>query len=375
MCQKVRVLALCGCNSLIKRGVEQFLINIYKNIDHDKVSIDFLTAVKCENNDFFELTEKYGDRVIEFGIGSSKWKKYRTYYKKLIEFFVENKYDVVHVNTGDLIAMSLGVKAAYRAKVPVRIVHSHNDGLNNFKHKILKLLTRKNITKCPTHYFACSRMAAEFVFPPKQAKNADIVPNGIDLPKYCFDEKFRDELRTEYNLDDKIVLGHVGAFIEQKNHKFLIEVFNKLVKVNDNYRLVLIGEGAKREEISDLTTSLGISEYVIFIGRSNCVEKWLSAFDIYVFPSKWEGFGIALLEAQVAGLPCLISDTITKEVQLLSSTKSLSISKKDSVSNWANAVIECEKKDKRSVDTDALSNFDIVNVGIKLTDFYLRKNK
>ncbi|MCD7944103.1 MAG: glycosyltransferase [Clostridia bacterium] len=309
--------------------------------------MDFLTPYECKNSDFFEDTSQNGDCVIELKISGSKIVKPIRFFRKLCLYLKREKYDAVYINTGSMIPMTVSVLAAYICGVKKRIVHSHNNGINNKKSKIEQALTRPFLTICPTKYAACSQMAADYVFPKKKAKKTIIVPNGVDISKYLYNEKSRKAIRMQYNLEDKFVIGHVGAFDYQKNQGFLLDYFKEAYQVDNSLRLVLVGEGEARKDIKIKAEKLGILNEVIFTGKSDDVQEWLSAFDMFVFPSVFEGFGIAAVEAQISGLPCVLSDQVPQEVKVSENVWYLPVDK--GREEWVSVTLELTKKEERKV--------------------------
>ena len=268
-----------------------------------------------------------------------------------------------------------GVLYFVRAKlagVPIRIAHSRTAAtkltLKNFVRNIIKL----NVKKYATHYFAVSDVAAIWLFGKKAYKAGKVViwPNAIDTSKYIYNTQIRDTKRSELGLDNQFVILHVGNFVEAKNHTFLIDVFHEFLKNHSQSMLLLAGGGDSRS-LQKKCDDLGIKEHVRFLGSRKDVPELLQAADVFVFPSLFEGLPGALLEAQAAGLPCVISSNITHEAVIVEKlVKSMSLS--NSISQWCNSIEQMQNiKRKDTSQYFIQKGFDIKEMVSRLTDFYI----
>lgn len=291
-------------------GLENLIMNIYRNIDRTKVQFDFLVHYKKEF--FFDKEiEKLGGKIYRFSVREDN--NFIKYYKDLCDFFKEHsgEYRVVHGHMASLAFIYLRIAKKYN--IPVRIIHSHGTShLKNIK-GYLKYFTFKMADKYATDRFACSTEAGKYLF---GVKNFKIINNAIDMDKFKYNESLRRTKRNELQLEDKFVIGHIGRFNLQKNHKYLIKFFSNIVKKNHNARLLLIGIGEELENIKDFVRKLNISDYVFFLGQRNDVCELYQAMDVFCMPSKFEGLPLTGIEAQVSGLPCVFSDQITREVKI-----------------------------------------------------------
>ena len=354
---KIKVLVISP-GPLVKRGVESYLLNLYKYIDHQKIAVDFLTPFTCENERFTEETKLIGDSVVELKLKNNKLLFPIRFYKRLSKYLKNNNYDTVYINTGNVFPMAIAAKAASKTGIKNRIVHSHNGGVYSAKNRILKAISTHTIRVCPTSYLACSKLAAEFVFPKECVEKTIVVPNGIELEKYRFNPDLRNTLRKEYGLDDCCVVGHVGAFIEQKNHTFILDIAREIKETGKNVKFVLIGEGPFQEKTKNKVKEYGLESSFKFVGRSDCVEAWLCAFDIFILPSIFEGLPVSAVEAQASGLPCILSDTITGEVDLTEDVFYLSIN--NGAKLWADKINQfVSNKRKAVVISDRLKTLDV----------------
>ena len=284
-------------------GITNVIMNYYKYQDHEEVHMDLVTINSIDNG-FKEELSKYGSKNFVLPYRNTNPAKYLY---KLIKIIKGGKYQLVHVH-GCSATMAVEMFAAKAAGVKIRIAHSHNTKCDHVKAD--KLLRPLFYRTCNVG-FACGKEAGEWLF---QNRKFTLVSNGVDIDKFQYNELIRNEIRTQYELTDKLVIGHIGRFNRQKNHERLIAIFEKISKEYENAKLVLIGEGELRSEIEKKVTELNLD--VLFVGVSQDVDKWLQAMDIIVFPSIYEGLPLVLVEAQAAGLPCVLSNTISPATKI-----------------------------------------------------------
>ena len=231
--------------------------------------------------------------------------------------------------------------AAKCAGVPTRIAHSHSTTNKKEKKKnLLKQVLRPFSKLFATDYMCCSELAGRWLFGNKEYDkgNVYLLNNAIDLDKFKYDEKVRKEKRKELNIsDDTLVIGHVGRFVEQKNHRFLIDIFNEVHKQKEDSILLLAGQGPLMEEMQEKVKALGIENSVKFLGQRNDINELYQAFDVFLLPSLYEGLPVVGVEAQATGLLCVLSDDMTKETKILQSTQFLSLNHK--ASEWAKIIL------------------------------------
>lgn len=268
------------------------------------------------------------------------------------------EYKAIHVHANALLYVR-PLSLAKKYGIPCRIIHSHS---TTSRFKVLHRMNCIRIDRWVTHRFACSKDAGLWMFPNRKFS---VVPNGIDIQQFAFDDEKRREVRNLYHISNQVVLGHVGRFSPQKNHTFIIDIFEEYHKQNDNSVLMLIGEGEKQPEIEVLVSKKGLDKNVIFTGAVTDVWRYLSAMDVFLFPSLWEGLSIALLEAQANNLPCLVSDTVP-----VSSNMGLCefMSLQDNARQWA-ARLEGLQRSEQSA-FDGIKKYDIHKVADKLEHFY-----
>ncbi len=322
-------------------GVEAVIMNYYRNIDKSKIQFDFI----CDSDSTdipYEEIEALGGRVIL----CPPYQKALEYHKELKRIFKENGYKIVHSNINALSVFPLC--AAKKAGVPVRIAHSHStSSKKEWKKNIVKNVLRPFSKVYPTHYFACTEHAGRWLFGNKTFEKGKVVVinNGIDVDKYVFNENVRREVRDELKLKDTdIVIGHIGRFMKQKNHEFLIDVFNELYKENSNYKLILIGQGPLEEEIKQKVANLGLKQAVMFLGQKTDANRYYQAMDLFLFPSIYEGLGMVMIEAQCSGLPCVASTEVPEIAKV--SEKVCFVDLSQPISNWTEKIKEMIKLDR-----------------------------
>lgn len=347
-------------NNLGSGGAESFLMNMYRKIDREKVQFDFLIR-SGQNGPIVDEITSMGGRV--FRIADFP-RHYFQNVRELKHFLREHhEYEIIHVHANSLMYVK-PLQLAKRYGIPCRIIHSHSTQtadlpLIKFIHKY----NRRRIARFVTHCFACSDKAGEWMF-----SNGDftIINTGIDLNRFRFDAARREQIRRKYHLEDVFVVGHVGRLSAPKNHEFLLRLFAKLLVKKPHARLMLVGEGELRESLEKTTDRLGIRDKVIFVGFVRNTQDYLSAMDVFVLPSLYEGYPIALVEAQAMGLPCVASATITESIVLGSNCKLLSL--ESGMDEWI-ATIDAVSKGEPS--PERIQKFDNQNVAKELEIFYL----
>ena len=335
-------------------GIGNNVINYFKHIDKTDLQIEFIVQNQPQEWMINEIINNNSKYYVLNGRKTNTLK----YIKDLKHIIHENKYDIVHVH-GSSCLLAIDLLAAKLAGVKVRIAHSRNTTCN---HKLLNKLLRPLFDRLVTECFACGNDAGKWLF---NNRKFHVIKNGKEIEKFLYDENVRYKYRDKLNLNEKIVIGHIGRFNNQKNHTFLIDIFSELVKLNDNYILLLIGEGPFTNYIKEKVEKLKLENHVVFLGETNEVSKWIQAMDIFVFPSKHEGLPNVLLEAQLSGLPIYASDVITDEVAICDSIEFISLDETPSV--WANKIYRCNKIDRNA-------NREIIRNKFKVAGFDINEN-
>ena len=346
-------------------------MNYYRNIDKDKIQFHFLCDEDSTNIPYEEI-EKMGGRVIII----PPYQRLYEYQKELYRIFKENKYKIVHSHISTLSVFPLRI--AKKAGVPIRIAHSHStSNKKEWKRNLIKNILRPFSKLYANQFFACSELSGRWLFGEKAFKNGKIkiINNAIDLEKFKFNKEKRNEIRKKLKIDENIILiGHIGRFVTQKNHEFLIDVFDEIHRRKQNSKLILIGQGNLKENIIEKIKYLGLQDYVIFTGQTTNVSDYYNAMDIFVLPSLYEGLPVVGIEAQANGLLCEFSTDMTKETKVLNTTRFISL--KETPENWANTILEDYKNFKRldSFDEMTKKNFNIKEEAKKLEEYYINLN-
>ena len=307
---------------MLRGGIQSLVIDWVSRFDKNKIHVDFLLLDDGKEYELEQTLKDLGCTVYKLkGIWVKTSIDFIKYKYAVKNFFKEHHdYKVVHMHSSSKNYMIL--KYAKKYGIPIRIAHSHNIDFQtkNPLKKLIGNLFKKPLIKYATDYFACSKIAGEWLFG-KDIVESDkfkVIHNAIDYDKFKYDEKARNKIRKDLNIrESDVVIGHVGRFVNQKNHDFLINVFNKCYEQNNNYKLLLVGTGELEEYIKEKVKILGIENNVIFAGFQSNVNEYMQAMDIFAFPSLFEGLGLVLVEAQASGLPCIATaNTIPDEVKI-----------------------------------------------------------
>lgn len=350
-------------------GIESFLINLYSNIDRKEYEFIFLTYYN-KNFDFEDEIIKLGGKLIK--ISNPNNVSVFRHIKEIYSVIKNENIDVVHCHT--YFDSAYVMIAAKIAKVNIRIVHSHTTfALRkvNILKRIKWAISRLLINFISTKKLACSKEAGEALF--KNSK-FEIIPNGINFEKFYYNETIRKKYRDELDIKaDELVIGHVGRFDIPKNHKFLIEILDEIVNINKKVKLVLVGSGNLENEIKKQVKQKKLSKHVLFLGNRSDVSNLLNCFDIFVFPSIYEGLPVSLVEVQANGLPSLVSSNVSKEIYLSECIEFFSIY--NNPKSWAEKILSMNIS---RIDTKNImlnSNYSINNTIKKLTLIYRNESK
>lgn len=343
-------------------GAETMIYNYTSKMNRDEYNFHLLyqhTPVEKCVNEFNILNFKL-KRI------PSKVKNPIKNYMETKKFLIENKIDVIHCHM--TLSNFIPLMAARKTKVKLRICHSHEAGTSSkkFISNIFNGIYRSICLICSNKYLACGNEAGKFLY-----KNNDfiILNNALDLKKFEYKEEIRNKIRKKIKIaDDSIVIGHIGRFIDVKNHEFIIEVFKELHNLNSNFKLVLIGSGELENQIKELVKKLHIEDGVIFTGVISSVNDYYNAFDIFILPSQREGLPLVALESQANGLKCYLSENIDANSCIIDSCKMLSLEKK----KWVNEIVNTNFNYERNISFDGFNkrNLDITKEIKKLNDIY-----
>lgn len=362
----IRVLHVFGKTD--RGGAETMIMNYYKHIDRAKIQFDFVnhTIEECA---YDKEIVSMGGRI--FHIPQYKGYnhfQYRKAWKKLFKGHPE--YKIIHIHYFSLAGAIVGI--AKKCGVDIRITHVHSVGTNasRFNPKlIMSQLLKPCMLKYSTHFFACGEMAGKCYF--GNSRKYEVIPIAINTIDFLPDKEIGCYLRRQLNIPaDALVVGHVGRFVSVKNHLFLLDIFEALKRKHPDSYLVMIGTGPLMDEVKKKIASLGLSDWVRLTGIQSNVNEWLQVFNVFVMPSILEGFPVSVVEAQAAGLPCVVSDTIDCTVNI--SKNVFFVSLKAGTDKWSDTILKSSKKDyKNSFAEVEKSQYDIKYATSRLVNFYI----
>lgn len=361
---------LHSVSNMDRAGLETMLMNYYRHIDREQIQFDFL-ANKPKPGAYEDEVRELGGRIfVSPGFNPIKLPKYRKYMKKLFE---ENpEIQIVHAHNGALAYYAL--REAQRNHIPHRIAHSHNSKINWDLKWPIKQYCRANLKKAATACWGCGELAVEFYFGKEtvQTGNYTLIRNAIEEERFLYNEQIRREIRQKYHVEDKFVIGHVGRFMYQKNHTFLLDIFAEVHRQNPNSVLFLIGEGELEEKIRKKIHSFHLEDAVIFTGSIPNVNELYQAMDVFLLPSLYEGLPVVGIEAQASGVPCIFSDTVTKEVAITGLAEFVPLDAKLDV--WAKEILKHTKGyERKNMRTEVVNaGYSIHTEAEKMQEMYLK---
>lgn len=359
MAEPIRVAHVMG--KMVGGGVEAVVMNYYRHIDRSKVRFDFLVDADSTMVPREEM-ESLGGRVFVV----PPYQNFLLYQKELIDLFKREGWVAVHSHINALSVFPL--RAAKLAGVPVRIAHSHStSGKGEYAKNAVKWVLRRFSNSYPTHRIACSDKAGRWLFGEKQ--DYTLFYNAIDLDSFAFDAEKRFRTRDALGIPETtFAVGHIGRFMTQKNHAFLIAAFAKFNELEPDSLLLLAGNGELLAQTKELTAKLGIADRVRFLGYRSDAGCLYQAFDCFALPSLYEGLPLVAVEAQRAGLRCLLSTAITREVALTDGAEFLDI---DSTDEWARAFeAVSQKRDRIDAPGGLFAAYNVDDASSRLQDYY-----
>lgn len=348
-------------------GTQALLMNIYRKIDRTKVQFDFLVVYK-EKQFYDDEIEKMGGHVYKLSFREDL--NLPKFQKDLAVFFDQHhEYKSVHCHADTVGYFCL--KAAKKAGIPVRIAHSHSNGVVHDLKLPLKFIMRKLFTIYSTDLFACSEEAGKFAF---KGKEFGIVQNAIDSQRFIAEANIREEIRKELRVENKFVVGHVGRMQPEKNHDFLLNVFAEIKKKKPDAELILVGTGPLEDKIKGKVAEKSLSDCVHFLRNRKDMNRIYQAMDVFVFPSLFEGLGIVAIEAQAAGVPVVCSEGLPPEADITPIYRKLLLS--DGAEKWANAALEMAQSPNAHTNMQKYvidAGFDMDATAKNMESYYLRK--
>ena len=384
MGEAVRVLHVLGNTNL--GGAESRIMDLYRHTDRNRVQFDFL--VHSGEEGFYEKEiRELGGRI--FRVPRFRIYNYFSYRKALKEFFQEHhEFALIQGHMTSTAAIYLPI--AKKAGVKKTAAHARSAGVDKGLKGTMTRFLRRNLADKADYLFTCSELAGISVYGEKAVQEGKtiFIPNAIDCAGFTFDPKKRKKMREELGLADAIIIGHVGRFHYAKNHEYLIRVFAKLCQMgteacgstaengtDQNYHLILLGEGPLMEDTRKLAEELGVADRVHFLGNHKNIADYYQAMDYFVYPSRYEGMPGTIVEAQASGLPCLMSDTICREVIATELVETMSIEKEPKV--WAeelqrriDALVSKQENRKKYAAKMAAAGFDVQAQAERMMRFY-----
>lgn len=336
-------------------GVYSLIKSVIENKPED-MQIDIAALEPFEKKENIKYLRSRGTRIFFVGYKGNKIKKQIYIYKHMCTLLKKERYDVVHIHADVSNKLFVSGLAAKMCNVSTIILHSHATGVDG-KNRALKekihFAFRGRLRMLGAEYAACSYKAAKWMFPWAKKNDIFLLKNGIDLDKYHYNEKVRKSIRKVLNINkDDLLIGHVGRFMYQKNHTYILDIFEdiskryKVINKKGQVRLLLVGDGELLPEIKKRAEKRGLIEKIIFYGLSNSVNELLQAMDVFIMPSNFEGFGIAALEAQASGLPVICSDKVPKSIRQTKSVNFLPITEK-AIPKWSESILNIGTESRR----------------------------
>ena len=384
MGEAVRVLHVLGNTNL--GGAESRIMDLYRHTDRNRVQFDFL--VHSGEEGFYEKEiRELGGRI--FRVPRFRIYNYFSYRKALKEFFQEHhEFALVQGHMTSTAAIYLPI--AKKAGVKKTAAHARSAGVDKGLKGTMTRFLRRSLADKADYLFTCSELAGISVYGEKAVQEGKtiFIPNAIDCAGFTFDPEKRKKMREELGLTDAIIIGHVGRFHYAKNHEYLLRVFAELCRMSagadgstaetgadQKYHLILLGEGPLMEDTRKLAEELGVADRVHFLGNHKNIADYYQAMDYFVYPSRYEGMPGTIVEAQASGLPCLMSDTICREVIATDLVKTMSIEKEPKV--WAevlqrriDALVSKQENRKKYAAKMAAAGFDVQAQAERMMRFY-----
>ena len=372
--EPVRILHVVG--RMDRGGIETMVMNLYRRMDRRLVQFDFLAhygreaayndEIRALGGRIYEMPALKDDNRVYY------WRLF-SYLLALHRFFrVHREYRILHGHMTNTAGLYLPI--ARRYGVSCRIAHSHSTRGKSGLQGIITAFLQAPVHAMATDYFACSRGAARWLFPKAAAQEVRMVPNAIVLEQFRFRTDVRQSLRKELGFSDEPVIVCVARFRPEKNQQFLLPVLKSLLEQCPSAVLLFVGDGPCEQAVRSASISMGLQKQIRFLGARSDVADLLSAADVFVLPSFWEGMPVSVIEALASGLPCVVSDGCPEETTAFDAVTALSL--QASAKTWADALQKaaaCPRSDLQNQLREA--GFDIHTAASQLQAFYLRKHK
>lgn len=357
----IRIAVIMGKH--VTGGIKSVIMNYYENIDREIIQFDFIVDSDSPLKDYSDI-EKLGGRVFEIPPVQHLW----GHIFECRKILKRENYLIAHayVNTLNVFPMF----AAKLAGVPVRIAENLSTAHHRERKTLLKKVLKLMCKWFPTHLAANSKFSGEWLYGEKSMRNCKILYNAIDLDKFHYDPEIRETTRTNFEWTEKFVIGHIGRFQYQKNHDFLIDIFNEIHKIDDSAILILIGYGDLKDNIFEKIDRYGLTDYVVDLGGREDIAQFYNAMDCFVLPSFYEGLPVVGIESQATGVPCVISTEVTKETKITDVIEFIGLA--EGAEEWARRILKW-KNYKRTCVNDQItaSGYNIKNEAHLLKEYYL----
>lgn len=364
-----------GASQIGKAGVATIVYKWGQHFDSNKIVYDYLMQRGLPDKEYVDAIHNKGGRIYTLS-GDRSIRRTLAWITYIVKKY---KYKTIHINTDSAYIGAAYIYAAKRGGINHIFVHSHCteiDDTNKYRRELKTVLHKMcmpYVCANSEKFLACSQLAGYWMFGKRNVNGPkyQTIYNGVEPEKYLYNETVRKKYRSELGIEGKLAIGNIGRFSYQKNHSFLIDVFEDYHKQNQNSVLLLVGEGELREQIEEKVKNLGISSAVIFLGRRNDVPQLLSAMDVMVMPSRFEGLPVTMVEAQMASLPCIVSSNITREAKFMSQV--------DFISGWnTEKYVQSISKysDNRDIYKNELLNecrFNVSKAAFQLQSLLLRE--
>lgn len=348
-------------NDMHRAGLETMLMNYYRNIDRERLQFDFLTH-RPYRSDYDDEIESMGGRI--YYAPRLFPQNYPAYFRWMMHFFKEHpEYQIMHSHID---AMSyLPLLAGKKSNIPIRIAHSHSTSIDRDFKYILKQYFRRRIKSVATEFLSCGEEAGRFLY---GGEAYTVIPNAVDASKFYFDSNIRNKKRAELGIRDEFVVGHIGRICYPKNHRFLVDIFKEVRRMDQNAILLIVGVGEKEEEIRQYVSEQNLNGNVRFLGNRSDVSELYQAMDAFVLPSLYEGVPLVGIEAQFADLPCFFSDQVSAEVKFSRNVHFISLD--TSAEHWAEKIVACKRSGRSKYRNDIVNSPYDIKVAYKILENY-----
>lgn len=376
MAEPIHILHVVG--NMGMGGYETLIMNIYRNIDRGKVQFDFMIHT-ADEGEYAEEIKALGGRIFHMPVLLQKPKVYYWRYFAYIRaidnlFKTHPEFSIVHAHMTNTASIYMPIAKRYN-NIKACIAHSHqSEATPGLQGRVTNFLQR-NLSKVATDCFACSKKAAEWIYPEEMIRDnrVTVIYNGVDTSKFHYIPALREEVRKRLGIEGKFVVGNVARFKKQKNHTFLIDIFSEIHALRPDSVLILVGIGETQQEIREKVRAYGLEDAVMFLNGRNDVPALMNAFDLFLLPSLNEGLPLVAIEAQCAGLPIVTAATVSKETDLTGNVRFYDLSMPPI--DWAKQIVAFYNGYHRMDCAEMVKNkgYDIRETARWLQDFYIRK--